>query len=131
MRNRQIEPSEPIPDGWWLSHTLSAGGRASTAKAAKAQFTSEEASRRVSLAWAKPESRAALMASRQDQCWITDEVETKRHSKSEPIPDGWRRGRLGLFGRAAAKAKASGPTPAGEATEVAHDQSTSQPAFGF
>ena len=107
VNNRQIEPSEPIPVGWVVGHMLSEEGRASVSAAAKLQFTSEEAARRIKLGWEKPESRAALMASRGDQAWITNGTETKRHWKSEPVPDGWRRGRGGVFGRAAAKAKAT------------------------
>lgn len=78
--------------------------------AARLMLSGGEAARRGKTAWNDGASKSALMASRADQCWITNGTETKRHSKSEPIPDGWRRGRGGLFGRAAAKAKTAGPT---------------------
>lgn len=72
--------------------------------AARLMLRDGEASRRGQKAWDNPESAAILRASRSQQCWITDGVTSQRHSKSEPIPDGWRRGRTGLYGRAAAKA---------------------------
>lgn len=74
-------------------------------EAARKMLSEGEASRRGKTAWDNEESSAALLASRADQCWVTNGSETKRHLKSQPVPDGWRRGRGGLFGRAAAKAK--------------------------
>jgi hypothetical protein len=67
-------------------------------------LTTEELSRRGSAAWSNEASRAALIASRQGKCWITDGQNNIRQSDTDPIPEGWRRGRIGLYGRAAAKA---------------------------
>lgn len=103
-QNRKISSTSSAPAGWTLGHTLSVEGRVANATAASVLLSDGEASRRGKSAWDRPASRAALMASRQDQCWITDGVGNRRQSKSEAIPEGWRRGRIGLYGRAAAKA---------------------------
>jgi group I intron endonuclease len=128
--NKRVPLDEMPPEGWVSGFTRdpswNKGGRPHVVKppkvehapkpviekpadrrpdAARALLANGEASRRGSMAWDNPESRAVLTASRADQCWITNGTENKRQSKSEPIPDGWRQGRGGLFGRAAAKAQ--------------------------
>lgn len=92
--NRKLDATAEVPEGWVLDRLLSEEVRAANSAAAKLKFTSEKASSYIRMAWDKPESRERLMASRADQCWITNGTDCIRHWKSEPIPDGWRRGRI-------------------------------------
>jgi hypothetical protein len=92
--NRKVDAAAPtILDGWSLGHTLSSEGRAINASAAKLHMTPERAAKQARAAWTNPESRAALIASRQGQMWITNGSENTRQAVGLPIPPGWWQGK--------------------------------------
>lgn len=75
----------------------------------QARYASEEARQRASAAQAAVADKhsASLRDAwqRRPRVWITDGTMSRQHYADEPIPAGWRQGRVGLLGRALAKSR--------------------------
>lgn len=91
--NRKLEATSPIPPGWGAGHLLSDEGRTRTATVARARMLDGVGSQQANAAWTDPTSRAALIASRQNQIWFTNGSENRRHANTLPVPQGWWRGK--------------------------------------